>query len=68
MHPEVTKTEPGKCAKCGMTLVLQDMLVGEIDLTGASAGDAKLVVRIEGLKGEESSVTFTESYRSTLSQ
>jgi hypothetical protein len=63
MHPEVTKADPDKCPKCGMTLVPQDMLVGEVDLTGVSAGGAKLVVRIEGLKGKESSITFTESYR-----
>ena len=32
MHPEVVKSKPGKCPKCGMTLVAMDKKMGKKEM------------------------------------
>lgn len=59
MHPEVVQSEPGECADCGgMTLQAQDRLFAAADLSNLSPQDLEVKIRIEGLDGKESKVSF----------
>jgi hypothetical protein len=59
MHEQVVQTEPGVCEACGgMKLILQDYLYGEADLSHVDPVAMSAMLRIDGLAGEEPSVTF----------
>jgi hypothetical protein len=60
MHPDQVKMQPGKCPKCGMTLVAQDHLFGAIDLKAIKPGSAKAFITVRGLGGDEPEVSFVE--------
>jgi hypothetical protein len=66
MHQSVVQMEPGVCKQCGgMKLFAQDYLYAKADLSKVETGTLKATVRIEGLNGPESEVTFTESFAGT---
>lgn len=61
MYDSPPQMTPGKCPKCGMTLVPQGGLFAAADLSKAKPGTIKTVVHITGLVGKEPEVTFTET-------
>ncbi len=61
MHTNVVQTTPGVCPYCGgMTLYTQNRLYGKADLSNVESGSVKAIVHLNGLKGTEKEVTFTE--------
>jgi len=60
MHPDVMKTEAGKCPKCNMDLVAQNRFFGAADLSQAKPGTVTAEIHLTGLGGNEKEVTFTE--------
>jgi hypothetical protein len=61
MHEEVVQRKTGLCTHCsGMKLFVQDYLYAKADLSKVKPDEIKASITIEGLKGKEKRVTFTQ--------
>lgn len=63
MHAEVVQFKTGLCTHCsGMKLFVQDYLFAKADLSNVKPGKMKAALSIEGLKGIEAPLSFTEVF------
>jgi hypothetical protein len=66
MHPEVVRTRPGVCDKCGgMKLYTQNRLAGRIDLSRAKQGSVTADVALRGLSGRAKETSFSVNNAAT---
>jgi hypothetical protein len=66
MHPEVVRTRPGVCDKCGgMRLYTQNRLAGRIDLSQAKRGSVTADVALRGLSGKVKEARFSVNNAAT---
>jgi len=62
MHPNQVARKAGACPECRMKLVPQTSLFAMADLSKVVQGGLKAQITLDGLEGEESPLTFTETY------